>query len=311
MSLLAVSNLSVQFEGRAGTVPVLDHIDLEINTGEQVALIGESGCGKTVFGMSVMRLLPSNARVTGSARYAGRDLILADEREMQQVRGKKIAMISQNSAFALNPVLTIGDQIAEPLTLHTSCRGNDLHREVIALLTSLGIERPEENMQKYPHQFSGGMRERILIAMALACNPDLIIADEPTSGLDALVKAQILELLRTVMQDRTLLLITHDLGTASALASHTAVMYAGEIVEYGPTQDLFTYPLHPYTQGLIAASPSAGFHPIPGVSPAPGQVPSGCWFCPRCSCAMDRCSTVHPSLKKTGTNRQVRCLRYD
>ncbi|MDD1689954.1 MAG: ABC transporter ATP-binding protein [Methanoregula sp.] len=311
MSLLEIAGLSVQFEGRDGTVPVLDNIDLEINSGDRVALIGESGCGKTVFGMSVMRLLPSNARVTGSARYAGRDLLLADEREMQQVRGKKIAMISQNSASVLNPVLTIGDQIAESLTIHTSCRGKDLHREVIALLTSLGIERPEENMQKYPHQFSGGMRERILIAMALACNPDLIIADEPTSGLDALVKAQILELLRTVMQDRTLLLITHDLGTASALASHTAVMYAGEIVEYGPTQELFTYPLHPYTQGLIAASPSAGFHPIPGVSPAPGQVPPGCWFCPRCTCATDRCSTGHPSLKKTGTNRQVRCLRYD
>jgi peptide/nickel transport system ATP-binding protein len=311
MSLLAVSNLSVQFEGRAGTVPVLDHINLEINAGEQVALIGESGCGKTVFGMSVMRLLPSNARVAGSALYGGRDLLLASEREMQQIRGKKIALISQNSASALNPVLTIGDQIAESLTHCTSYRGEDLKREVIRLLTILGIERPEENMQKYPHQFSGGMRERILIAMALACNPDLIIADEPTSGLDALVKAQILRLLRSVMQDRTLLLITHDLGTASALASHTAVLYAGEIVEYGSTHDLFTLPMHPYTQGLLASSPSAGFHPIPGMSPAPGQVPPGCRFCPRCSCAMEKCSSTHPLLKIAGKDRQVRCLRYD
>jgi peptide/nickel transport system ATP-binding protein len=311
MSLLEVSDLTVEFESRSGTVPVLDNINLEINAGEQVALIGESGCGKTVFGMSLMRLLPSNARIAGSVRYAGRDLLLASEREMQQIRGKKIAMISQNSAFALNPVLKIVDQIAESLLLHTSLRGEDLKREVIRLLASLGIEHPEENMQRYPHQFSGGMRERILIALALACNPDLIIADEPTAGLDALVKAQTIQLLRAVMQDRTLLLITHDLGTASALASHTAVLYAGEIVEYGSTHDLFTHPHHPYTQGLLASSPSAGFHPIPGMSPAPGQVPPGCRFCPRCSCAMDHCSSLHPLLKNTGTNRQVRCLRYD
>ena len=311
MSLLEVRDLTVVFESRSGAVPVLDSISLEINAGEQVALIGESGCGKTVFGMSLMRLLPSNARIAGSARYDGRDLLLADEREMQQIRGKKIAMISQNSASSLNPVLKIGDQIAESLLLHTSHRGEDLKREVIRLLASLGIERPDENMQRYPHQFSGGMRERILIALALACNPDLVIADEPTAGLDALVKAQMLRLLKAVMQDRTLLLITHDLGTASALASHTAVLYAGEIVEYGPTHDLFTHPHHPYTQGLLASSPSAGFHPIPGMSPAPGQVPPGCRFCPRCSCATGRCSSLHPLLKNTGKDRQVRCLRYD
>lgn len=311
MSLLTVAALSVQFETRSGTVPVLDHIDLAIDKGEQVALIGESGCGKTVLGMSVMRLLPSNARIAGSVRYAGRDLLLADEREMQQIRGKRIAMISQNSAFSLNPVLMIGAQIAEPLTLHTSYRGESLRQEVISLLSRLGIENPEENMQKYPHQFSGGMRERIMIAMALACNPDLIIADEPTSGLDALVKAQILKLIRQVMLDRTLLLITHDLGTASALASHTAVMYAGEIVECGPTRDLFMHPHHPYTQGLLASSPSAGFHPVSGMSPAPGQVPPGCRFCPRCTCAMEKCRFLHPPLKRVGNNRQVRCLRYD
>jgi len=310
VSLLAVSDLTVEFESRAGTVPVLGSIDLEINAGEHVALIGESGCGKTVLGMSLLRLLPSNARIAGSVLYEGQDLLHADEREMQTIRGKKIALITQNSVSALNPVLTIGDQIAESLLRHTSIRGDDLNREVIRLLTSLGIERPEENLQRYPHQFSGGMRERILIAIALACNPDLIIADEPTAGLDALVKAQTLRLLSQVMQDRTLLLITHDLGTASALASRTAVLYAGEIVEYGPTRDLFAHPRHPYMQGLLASSPSAGFHPIPGMSPAPGQVPPGCRFCPRCSCTTARCSSVHPLLKRAG-NRQVRCLRYD
>lgn len=311
MSLLAVSDLAVEFESRAVTVPVLGSIDLEIDTGEHVALIGESGCGKTVLGMSLLRLLPSNARITGSVLYEGQDLLHADEREMQTIRGKKIALITQNSVSALNPVLTIGDQIAESLLRHTSIRGDDLNREVIRLLTSLGIEHPEQNLQRYPHQFSGGMRERILIAIALACNPDLIIADEPTSGLDALVKAQTLRLLSQVMQDRTLLLITHDLGTASMLASETAVLYAGEIVEYGPTRDLFSHPRHPYTQGLLASCPSAGFHPIPGMSPAPGQVPPGCRFCPRCSCAMDRCTSLHPALKNTGEDRQVRCFRYD
>jgi oligopeptide/dipeptide ABC transporter ATP-binding protein len=166
-------------------------------------------------------------------------------------------------------------------------------------------------MKKYPHQFSGGMRERVMIAIALACNPDLIIADEPTSGLDPLVKAQILALLKKILDKRTLLLITHDLGTASALATRTAVLYAGEIVEYGPTREVLALPLHPYTQGLIASLPSAGFHPIPGMSPPPGAFPAGCRFYPRCSCATDRCKSNHPLLRTAGKDRKVRCFRYD
>ncbi|MDD5142783.1 ABC transporter ATP-binding protein [Methanoregula sp.] len=311
MSLLTINNLSVQFETAGATVPVLDRIDFEVAAGDHIALIGESGCGKTVLGMSVMRLLPPNARITGAIRYAGSDLLQVAEREMQQIRGRGIALISQNSVSSLNPVVRIGDQIAESLSLHTQYRGDDLRHEVIRLLAELGIEQPEESVQKFPHQFSGGMRERILVAMALACNPDIIIADEPTTGLDALVKVQILRLLKKAMQGRTLLLITHDLGTAFTLASRTAVMYAGEILECGPTSEVFSHPRHPYTQGLLASSPSAGFHPIPGLSPAPGQVPSGCRFCPRCSCAMDTCRSLHPHLKETGRGRRVRCFRYD
>jgi len=311
MSLLEIAGLSVVFENRVGLVMGVDSIDLNINVGEKIALIGESGSGKTVLGMSVVRLLPPNARIAGSIRFAGQDLRKAGEREMEGIRGKSIAMIPQNSPMALNPVMKIGDQVMEVLSIHTSCRGDDLRRETIRLLDELGIEQPEQNTQKYPHQFSGGMRERILIAMALACNPALVIADEPTSGLDSIVKAQILALLKGVLHDRTLLLITHDLGTASALTSHTAVLYAGEIVEYGPTREVFSMPMHPYTQGLIASLPSAGFHPIPGMSPSPGTIPAGCRFFPRCSCATDRCSVVHPPLKTSGASRQIRCLRYD
>lgn len=311
MSLLEIAGLSVVFENRAGLVMGIDSIDLNINVGEKIALIGESGSGKTVLGMSVVRLLPPNARIAGSIRFVGKDLRKAGEREMQGIRGKSIAMIPQNSPMSLNPVMKIGDQVMEVLSIHTSCRGDDLRRATIRLLGELGIEQPEQNMQKYPHQFSGGMRERILIAMALACNPALVIADEPTSGLDSIVKAQILALLKGVLHDRTLLLITHDLGTASALTSHTAVLYAGEIVEYGPTREVFSMPMHPYTQGLIASLPSAGFHPIPGMSPSPGTIPAGCRFFPRCSCATDRCSAIHPPLKTSGASRKVRCLRYD
>ncbi|MFA4861878.1 ABC transporter ATP-binding protein [Methanoregula sp.] len=311
MTLLEISDLSVRFETRSGVVPVIDTISLGLDTGERTAIIGESGCGKTVLGMSVMRLLPPNARVCGSIRYAGRDLLQVSEPEMQHIRGKNIALVSQNSSSSLNPVVAVGDQIEESLALHGCCTKEQYPREIASLLEDLGFEHPEKDMQKYPHQFSGGMRERVMIAMALACNPDLIIADEPTSGLDPIVKAQILVLLKKVLSKRTLLLITHDLGTAWALASWTAVLYAGEIVEYGPTREVFALPLHPYTQGLIASLPSAGFHPIPGMSPPPGAFPPGCRFYPRCCCATDRCKTDHPPMKTARKGRLVRCFRYD
>jgi peptide/nickel transport system ATP-binding protein len=311
MNLLEIADLSVRFEGRSTNVQAVDRIDLNVESGDRIAIIGESGCGKTVIGLSVMRMLPSNARTGGSIRYQGRDLLEAGEEEMQQIRGRHIAMICQNSSLALNPVMRTGEQIMEALALHTPLRGNALRQEAFRLLRDLGIAHPEESMQQYPHEFSGGMRERILIGMAIACNPDIIIADEPTSGLDAIVKAQILSLLKTALAGRTLLLITHDLGTASVLTSCAAVVYAGEIVEYGPTHDIFSGPLHPYTQGLLASLPSAGFHPIPGMSPAPGESPPGCRFFPRCSCATGRCDTVHPSLITSGPARKVRCHRYD
>jgi peptide/nickel transport system ATP-binding protein len=220
-------------------------------------------------------------------------------------------MIAQNSASALNPVMKIGDQIAEPLLVHRILPRQAALEEATHLLGQMGFDDPELAKDRYPHEFSGGMRERILIAIALICKPGLVIADEPTAGLDAQVKLQVLELIKSQLADRrTLLLITHDLGAASFLCTRIAVMYAGEIVETGSVHDVLSLPMHPYTQGLIASHPSAGLHPIPGMSPPPDQLPAGCRFSPRCPAVTDACRSTHPSLKNTGGSRQVRCLHY-
>jgi len=259
----------------------------------------------------MMGLLPVNAGISGIIQYSGQDLITAPEPVIQQIRGREIAMISQNSAHTLNPVMKIGDQIAEPLLVHHLYSAEEAKKEVIRLLGALGFEDPIQAGGRYPHEFSGGMRERVLIALALICNPRVIIADEPTSGLDAQVKIQILHLIKEkVTGNRTLFLITHDLGTASFLCTRLAVMYAGEIVEIGPTKDVLSQPFHPYTQGLLASLPSAGLHTIPGVSPSPSSLPLGCRFSERCTAALERCRNEHPAMKEIGGTRQVRCFLY-
>jgi peptide/nickel transport system ATP-binding protein len=302
----------VAFSTRSEEIRAVDSVDLVIRDGDRICLIGESGCGKTVMGMAIMGLLPKNAMISGTIRYGDLDLLSAPDSTMQQIRGKEIALISQNSAHALNPVMTVGDQIAEPLLIHHILPAVEARREVIRLLSAMGFDDPERAAGKYPHEFSGGMRERILIAMALICNPQLIIADEPTSGLDVQIKSQIQHLIKKqITGNRSLFLITHDMGTASFLSTRIAVMYAGEIVEIGPTNEVLAMPRHPYTQGLLASLPSAGLHPIPGMSPAPAHLPEGCRFCARCPAATGRCSTLHPPLKTVGGPRQVRCLHYD
>jgi peptide/nickel transport system ATP-binding protein len=312
MALISLTELRVTFPGRSGTIRAVDSVDLSLDPGERLALIGESGCGKTVLGMAVMGLLPENAGTGGTIRYGDRDLCSLPDHEIQRIRGREIAMISQNSASALNPVTTVGDQIAEALLVHKICSRKEARTEAVRLLGLMGFEDPDQAQIRYPHEFSGGMRERILIAIALACKPWLVIADEPTSGLDAGVKAQILELIRNRLADnRTLLLITHDVGAAAFLCTRIAVMYAGEIVETGPLREVLTMPKHPYTQGLIASHPSAGLHPIPGMSPSPDHLPAGCRFSPRCPVATDLCRSTHPNLTGTGGSRQVRCLHYD
>lgn len=310
MALISVDGLRVVFPTGPSRVRAVDAVDLALGDGDRLALIGESGCGKTVLGMAVMGLLPANAEISGAIRYRDTDLLSAPEKTMLKLRGREIALIPQNSAGALNPVIPIGEQVAEPLLVHRILPRPQAREETCRLLGRMGFSEPGKAQDRYPHEFSGGMRERVLIAMALACSPRLIIADEPTSGLDAGIKLQILELMRDrLAQDRTLLLITHDLGTARYLCDRIAVMYAGEIVEAGPLRGVLAMPLHPYTQGLIASHPSAGLHPIPGTSPSPDQLPGGCRFAPRCPAAQDRCRTTHPDLRTTGGSRQVRCIR--
>ena len=312
MDLIRISGLRVAFSTRSEEIRAVDSVDLAIGNGDTICLIGESGCGKTVMGMAIMGLLPKNAVTAGKIRYGERDLLTAPDSAMQQIRGREIAMISQNSANALNPLKTIGDQIAEPLLIHHILPAAEAREEVVRLLAALGFDDPVQAAGRYPHEFSGGMRERILIAIALICNPRLIIADEPTSGLDVQVKSQIQKMIKKqITGNRSLFLITHDLGTASFLCTRIAVMYAGEIVEYGPTKEVLAMPKHPYTRGLLTSLPSAGLHAIPGMSPPPANLPGGCRFFPRCPAGTETCRTTHPALRETGGSRKVRCLRYD
>jgi oligopeptide/dipeptide ABC transporter ATP-binding protein len=312
MELIRIAGLKVVFSTRSEEIRAVDIVDLSIDEGDALCLIGESGCGKTVMGMAAIGLLPKNAGITGSIRYGGQDLVAAPEHSMQQIRGREIAMISQNSANALNPVMKVGDQIAEPLLIHRLCSQKEAREKTLQLLESLGFEDPTQAFDRYPHEFSGGMRERILIAIALICNPRVIIADEPTAGLDAQVKTQILGLIKNqVTNGRTLFLITHDMGAAAFLSNRLAVMYAGEILEIGPTKEVLALPLHPYTQGLLASLPSAGLHPIPGVSPSPAHFPAGCRFSNRCPAVQERCRAEHPVMIAARDSRQVRCFLYD
>lgn len=306
-----MKDVRVVFASREGPVRAVDSISLTLAPGDRLALIGESGCGKTVLGMAVLGLLPPNAEVAGEVWFEGKNLLRSDREALRRIRGKEIAMVMQNSVQSLNPVQPVGRQIAEPLLVH-SIMGRDEAREAAErLLTAMGFDDPARALLMYPHEFSGGMRERILIAMALVCNPLLLIADEPTAGLDAEVKLQILQLLREQIMDcRTLLLITHDLGTAKFLSTRIAVMYAGEIVETGLSEHVLAHPMHPYTQGILASLPSAGLHPIPGISPSPGCLPEGCRFAGRCPVAEERCRKNHPEMLSCGDSRQVRCRHY-
>ena len=311
MSLLQITNLRTWIPTRDGIVKAVNAVDLEIEDNEKLGLIGETGCGKSILGMSIIRLLQPSTKIEGEIVYKGKDLLKLSEEEMRKIRGKEIAVILQNPTTSLNPVLKIGDQIAEAIRLHQGLDKRAARKEAIEMLEAVKIPSPEKRANEYPHEFSGGMKERAMIAMGLACDPSLIIADEPTKGLDVTIKMQIVKLMEEVTKKRSMLFITHDLGVAAKICDNIAVMYAGELVEYAKTEDMFKKPLHPYSQGFLNSLPSMGLKPIRGLSPSLIAPPPGCRFHSRCDHAQEICKNRHPEMLKIGNGHYVRCFLYD
>ena len=310
MSLLKITHLEVHFPTQDGVVKAVNTIDLEIANDEKLGLIGETGCGKTVLGMSIIRLLQLATKVEGKIVYKSKDILKLSEEEMRKTRGKEIAMILQNPTTSLNPVLKVGDQIAEAIRLHQGLDKRAAKEKAVEMLEAVKIPSPEKRANEYPHQFSGGMKERAIIAMGLACDPSLIIADEPTKGLDVTIKMQIIKLMKEVTKRKSMLFITHDLGVAAEICDNIAVMYAGELVEYAKTEDIFKNPMHPYTQGFLNSLPRMGLKPIRGMSPSLIDFPSGCRFHPRCDYAKEICKTEHPEMVEKENGHRVRCFLY-
>src|SRR5690625_5100482 len=320
MGLLNIENLKTYFYQRNKILPAVDGVDLKIRQGETVALVGESGCGKSMTSLSIMGLVPEpNGRIVkGRIILEGTDLTKLSENEMCKIRGKDISMIFQEPMTSLNPVLTIGEQIIEVITYHQDYTRKQARELAEQMLKTVGFSRTSEIMKEYPHQLSGGMRQRIMIAIAMSCVPKLLIADEPTTALDITIQAQIIELLKDLIKknDTSILLITHDLGVVSELAERVVVMYAGQVVEEAPLEELFFEPLHPYTVGLIESVPSLTgeikeLYTIRVNVPAPDALPKGCRFAPRCNKAFDRCWQSNPELKTISKNRSVRCFLYE
>ena len=316
---LEIQNLTVSFSTTKGKLIAVNGISFHLNPGETLALVGESGCGKTVSALSILRLLPEPPAeiLSGKIIFDGQDLLSLRAKVLQDLRGHSISMIFQDPMTSLNPVLTVGEQITETLLRHTAMNRREALQKSADLLSRVELPSPKEKLQYYPHQLSGGMRQRVMIAMALACAPRVLIADEPTTALDVLIQAQILELLENLKKETgmSILIITHDLGVVAEIAQRVLVMYAGEIVESGPAKALLKSPFHPYTKGLIASIPKLGtkkrpgarLEEIPGNVPSLDQRPSGCPFHPRCSWAMEICKTQNPQLRMIEAQRQVSC----
>lgn len=315
--VLDVRNLSTYFFTEDGAVKSVDQVSFYIDSEETLAVVGESGCGKSVTSLSIMQLIPSppGKIVGGEILFQGEDLLKKSAEEMRKIRGNQIAMIFQEPMTSLNPVYTIGDQIAEAVLLHQKVDKRQAWARAVDMLREVGIPSPEKRAQEYPHQMSGGMRQRVMIAMAMSCNPALLVADEPTTALDVTIQAQILDLMRKLKQEfhTAIMLITHDLGVVAEMADRVVVMYAGKIVEESPTVDLFREPLHPYTQGLLDSIPrldqptTEKLHVIEGTVPNPLHLPKGCTFAPRCPKVMDICREKPPLLTEVSDGRKVSC----
>ncbi len=322
--LLNISNLKTYFYTDDGVSKAVDGVDYSVYRGETLGVVGESGCGKSVTSLSVMRLIPQppGKIVDGEITFEGKSLLSLTNQQMRTIRGNKISMIFQEPMTSLNPVFTIGNQISEAIKLHQGLSKKAALERSIDMLKLVGIPSPEQRVKEYPHQLSGGMRQRAMIAMALSCNPNLLIADEPTTALDVTIQAQILDLMSGLKEEfnTAIILITHDLGVVAETASRVVVMYAGKVVEEGSVYDIFEHPLHPYTVGLLesiprldlGASKKQRLQEISGVVPIPTHLPQGCLFHPRCPKVMEHCRTTLPALKSSGKQdgHHVRCWLY-
>jgi peptide/nickel transport system ATP-binding protein len=317
-ALLTVDGLTTVFDTAGGPVRAVDSVSFSLRAGETLGLVGESGSGKSVTALSILRLVQPPGRIAGGRIvFKQRDLLSLGERTMQTIRGAEIALIFQEPMTALNPVFRIGDQIAETLVVHGRASWRDARAKAVDLLRAVRIDHAESRVRDYPHQLSGGMRQRVLIAMALACEPALVIADEPTTALDVTIQAEILDLLREMKSalHLSLLLITHDLGVIAETADRVAVMYAGRIVETGPVREIFRNPAHPYTRGLLASMPGAQrgqrLRAIEGAVPLLGDLPPGCAFHPRCPDRFERCTTAPPPDFAAGPAQTAKCYLHD
>ncbi|KAB2336842.1 ABC transporter ATP-binding protein [Cytobacillus depressus] len=318
--ILNIQDLRTYFYGDDGVVKAVDGVDISIHKGETVGIVGESGCGKSVTSLSVMRLLKNTPGkiVGGSIEFEGKNLVDLSEKEMREIRGNQIAMIFQEPMTSLNPVYKIGKQLGEAIELHLKYDKQQAKEHAIEMLKLVGIPRAEEIVNEFPHQLSGGMRQRVMIAMAMSCNPKLLIADEPTTALDVTIQAQILDIMRNLREERgtSIMMITHDLGVVAEMCDRVVVMYAGRVVEETDVYSLFENPKHPYTKGLIGSVPVLGANAdrlasIPGNVPTPKNMPKGCKFAPRCSAAMKVCWEREPELSKIEEKHSCRCFLYE
>lgn len=316
--ILSVKDLTVQIETDTTTLKILNGINFDVRRGETLGIVGESGCGKSMTALSVMRLINTPpAKIDGAIELCGKNMLDLSSKEMRSIRGNRISMIFQEPMMSLNPVYTVGDQIMEVFRLHQGMTKRQAKQQAIEALRMVNVALPEKRVKCYPFQLSGGIRQRVMIAMALACQPELLIADEPTTALDVTIQAQVLELMRKLRDElgMGILFITHDLGVVSEMCSRVIVLYCGEIMEEADVQTLFTSPKHPYTQGLLAAIPQIGqrekLYVIPGTVPPASEFPKGCVFAPRCEYATERCTVNKPSVVQIGEEHMVRCFLFD